>query len=59
LGLISLLDLCAAFMPVAPQSVETESSHQYLSMLSGSIPAKAVRKMLMKLTLGVGTNENI
>jgi len=37
-------------MPVAPQSVRTQSSHQYLFTLLGSTQAKAVRTMLMNLT---------
>jgi len=39
-----------AFMPVAPQSVRTQSSRQYLFMLSGPTSVKVVRKMLMKST---------
>jgi hypothetical protein len=45
--------LCAAFTPVAPQSVRTQSSCQYLFTLLGSTSVKAVRRMLMKLSLGV------
>ncbi len=39
-----------AFMPVAPQSVRTQSSCQYLFTLMGSTRVKAVRRTLMKLT---------
>jgi len=39
-----------AFMPVAPQSVRTKSSCQYLFTLLGPTSIKAVRRMLMKLT---------
>jgi len=41
-----------AFTPVAPQSVRTQSSCQYLFMLSGSARAKAARRTLLKLTPG-------
>jgi len=37
-------------MPVAPQCVRTQSSHQCLFTLLGSTPIKAVGKMLMKLS---------
>jgi len=49
LGSISSTYLQAAFTPVAPQSVGTQSSRQYLFMLLGSMRVKAVRIMLMKL----------
>jgi len=41
-----------AFMPVAPQSVRTQSSHQYLFTLLGPMSVKAVHRTLMKLTPG-------
>ncbi len=48
--LISSTYLRAAFTPVAPQSIITHSSCQYLFTLLGSTHAKAVCKMFMKLT---------
>jgi len=49
-GLISSTHLWAAFTPVAPQSVRTRSSRQYLFTLFGSTIVKAVRRTLMKLS---------
>ncbi len=37
-------------MPVAPQSIRTQSSHQYLFTLFGSTHVKAVCRTLMKLS---------
>jgi len=45
--------LRAAFTPVAPQSVRTQSSCQYLFTLLGSTNVKAVHRKLMKLSPGV------
>ncbi len=45
--------LRAAFMPVAPLSVRTQSSCQYLFTLLGSTRAKAALKRLMKLTQSI------
>jgi len=42
--------LLAAFTPAYPQSVRTQSSHQYHFMLLRSIRVKAARKTLMKFT---------
>ena len=42
--------LCAAFTPVAPQSVRTQSSCQYLFTILRSTSVKPVRRMLMKLS---------
>jgi len=50
LGSISSTYLRAAFTPVAPQSVRTQSSCQYLFTLLKSARVKAVRRMLMKLS---------
>jgi len=50
LGSISSTHLRAAFAAVAPQSVRTQSSCQYLFTLLGSTRVKAVRGMLMKLS---------
>jgi len=47
---ISSTYLRAAFMPVAPQSVRTQSSCQYLFTLLGSTRVKDVRRTLMKLS---------
>jgi len=52
-GSISSTYLHEAFTHVAPQSLRTQSSGQYLFTLLGSTPAKVARKMLMKLTPGV------
>jgi len=40
-------------MPLAPQSIRTQSSRQYLFMLSESACSKASLRTLMKLTPGV------
>jgi len=53
MGSISSTYLHAAFTPTAPQSIRTQSSCQYLFMLSGSAHAKAAHRTLMKLTPGV------
>jgi len=53
-GLISPTNLRTAYTRVAPKKVRIQSSHQYLLTLLGSTRAKAARKMLMKLTPGVG-----
>ena len=45
--------LRTAFALVDPESVRTQSSHQYLFTLLGSTNVKAVRRTLMKLTPGV------
>jgi len=42
--------LGTAFTPVAPQSLSTQSSYQYLFTLLGSTSVKAVRRMLMKMS---------
>ncbi len=42
--------LRTAFALVDPESVRTQSSHQYLLTLLGSTSVKAVRRMLMKST---------
>jgi hypothetical protein len=42
--------LHTAFALVDPESVRTQSSHQYLLTLLGSTSVKAVRRMLMKST---------
>jgi len=52
-GSISPTFLRAAFTPVAPQSVRTQSSRQYLFTLLVSTCVKAVRRMLMKLSPGL------
>jgi len=52
-GLDFINILQTAFMPVAPQSVRTQSSCQYLFTLSGSTSVKAVCRTLMKLTPGL------
>jgi len=52
-GWISSTYLRAAFTPVAPQCVRTQSSRQYLFMLLGSAHVKAVHRTLMKLSLGL------
>ncbi len=52
-GSISSTYLRAAFIPVAPQSVRTQSSHQYLFTLLGSMCVKAVPRTLMKLRQGL------
>jgi len=44
--------LCTAFALVDPKSVRTQSSHQYLLTLFGSMSVKAVYRMLMKSTPG-------
>jgi len=51
-GLDFINVLRTAFTPVAPQSVRTQSSCQYLFTLSGSTSVKAVRRTLMKLSPG-------
>jgi len=51
-GSISSTYLQAAFMLVAPQSVRTQSSCQYLFTLLESTRAKAVIKKLIKLSPG-------
>jgi len=48
---ISPTYLRAAFMPIAFQSVQTKSSHQFFALL-GSTRLKDVRRMLVKLTPG-------
>jgi len=50
-GSISSTYLRAAFTPLAPQSVWTQSSRQYLFMLLGSARVKTVHRALMKLSL--------
>jgi len=50
-GSISYTYLRKAFMPVAPQSVRTQSSCQYLFMLIGSTSVKPVPRTLIKLSL--------
>jgi len=50
MGYISPTNLHAAFTCLAPKSIRIQSSRQYLFMLLGSTRAKAVGKMLMKLT---------
>ncbi len=50
MGSISSTYLQAAFTPVAPQSVRTQSSRQYLFTILGSARVKAVRRTLMKLS---------
>ena len=52
LGSISSTYLRTAFTPVAPKSVRIQSNPQYLFTLLGSMCAKAVRRMLVKLTPG-------
>ncbi len=52
-GLDFINVLHTAFTPIAPQSVRTQSSCQYLFMLSGSMSVKAVRRTLMKLSPGL------
>jgi hypothetical protein len=47
---ISSTYLSSAFTPVAPQSVRTQSSCQYLFTLLGSTRVKAVCRTLMKLS---------
>ncbi len=54
LGSISSTYLCTAFMPIAPKSIRIQSCSQYLFTLLGSIGTKAARRMLMKLTPGLG-----
>jgi len=49
-GLDFINVLRTAFTPVVPQSVRTQSSHQYLFTLLGPTSVKAVRRTLMKLT---------
>ncbi len=51
-GSISSTYLCAASMPVAPPSIRTQPSCQYLIMLLGSTSIKAMCETLVKLTLG-------
>ncbi len=51
-GLNSINVLRTAFMLVGPKSARIQSSSQYLFTLLGSTGAKAVRRMLMKLTAG-------
>jgi len=46
LGSISSTYLCAVFMTVAPQSVRTQSSCQYLFTLLGSTCIKVVHKQV-------------
>ncbi len=48
-GLDFINVLRTAFTPVAPQSIRTQSSCQYLFTLWGSTSVKAVRRTLMKL----------
>ncbi len=55
--LISSTYLHEAFTPVAPQSIRTQSSCQYLFMLLGSTSVKAVHRTLMKLSPGRGHPE--
>jgi hypothetical protein len=45
--------LCTAFTPVAPQSIRTQSSCQYLFTPLGSTFVKAVPRTMMKLSPGV------
>ncbi len=51
-GLDFINVLRTAFTPVVPQSVRTQSSHQYLFTLLEPTSVKAVRRTLMKLTPG-------
>jgi hypothetical protein len=53
LGLDFINVLRTAFTHVVPQSVRTQSSHQYLFTLLGPTSVKAVRRTLMKLSPGV------
>ncbi len=50
LGSISSTYLHAAFTPIAPQSVRSQSSCRYLFTLLESTRVKALLKMLMKLS---------
>jgi len=50
LGSISSTYLRAAFTPVGPQSMRTQSSCQYLLTVLGSTCVKAVHRTLMKLS---------
>jgi hypothetical protein len=50
LSSISPTYLWATFTPVAPKSIIIQSSYQYLFTLLGSMGAKALCRMLMKLT---------
>jgi len=52
LGVDIINVLCTVFMPVAPQSIRTQSSCQYPFTLWGFTRVKAVRRTLMKLSLG-------
>ncbi len=56
LGSISSTNLHTAFTPVAPQSIRTQSSCQYLFTLLGSSSVKAVHRTLMKLSPGVNSS---
>ncbi len=47
--LASGVDFINIFTPIAPQSVETQSSGQYLFTILGSTRVKAVHRTLMKL----------
>jgi len=49
-GLNFINILCTAFTLIGPKSAGIQSSSQYLFMLLGSKGAKAVHRMLMKLT---------
>jgi len=55
-GVNSSTYLHTAFTPVAPQSVRTQSSCQYLFTLLGSSSVKAVHRTLMKLSPGVNSS---
>ncbi len=59
LGSISPTYLRRAFTPVAPKSVRTQSSCQYLFTLLGSTSIKSVHRTLMKLTPGVKARERV
>jgi len=51
-GSISSTFLPVVFMPVAPVSIRTQSSRQYLFTLLGYVCVKAVLRTLIKLSLG-------
>ncbi len=53
LGLNFINVLCTAFMHVDPESERIQSNPQYLFTLLEYACAKAARRTLMKLTLGV------